>query len=330
MPQKLLAITNSNAGSADDESINRALNVLRGEAWVEVRSTADLGELTDALADAGDRTIVVAGGDGSLHAVVQVLHDLEQLTGSTLALLPLGTGNDFARTLGVPRSARRAARTVLDGRARPTDLIVDDQGRVTVNNVHIGAGAEAGDLGARWKKRLRKVSDLAGLGPASIGPANLGPLGVSALSLGPVSLGRFGYPLGALQTGIYPPLLRLQVEVDGEVVVGPDEQVLMVAVGNGATVGGGLPLTPDADPHDGWLDVLIATPTKLLDQLEYLIHLQAGSHEAYAGAQIVRGRTVSIRGEPFDCNSDGELDGPVVERTWRVLPEAYSMVVPPS
>jgi diacylglycerol kinase family enzyme len=42
----------------------------------------------------------------------------------------------------------------------------------------------------------------------------------------------------------------------------------------------------------------------------------------------VRGRTVTISGSPFDCNSDGEIDGPVGRRTWRILPAAYAMVVP--
>lgn len=330
MPQRLLVITNGRAGSADTEAVGKALTVLQREAWVEVRATHSLAELSDALADAGDRTIVVAGGDGSLHAVVQGLHDLGTLRGSTLGLLPLGTGNDFARTLGIPRSARRAARIILDGTPRPTDVVVDDQDQVTVNCAHIGAGAEAGERGARWKKRLHRISDTVGLGPITVGPANLGPLGVGTARLGPARLGRLGYPIGALQTAIYPPMIQARVEVDGVVVAESDQEVLMVALGNGATVGGGTPLVPGADPHDGWLDILIATPVSVRNQLEYLIHLQAGTHTTYASAQIVPGRSVSIVGTPFDCNSDGELDGPVTERTWRVRPAAYSMVVPAS
>ncbi|MFD0806612.1 diacylglycerol/lipid kinase family protein [Nocardioides caeni] len=323
MPQQLLVITNSAAGSADREAINKALTVLREEAWVEVRSTRDLDELSGALTGTAERTVVVAGGDGSIHAVVQCLHDLGELAGRTLALLPLGTGNDFARALGIPRSARKAARIVLEGHSRPTDLIVDDEGQVTVNNVHIGAGADAGQRGARWKKRLQVVSGVVGVGPVGLGPANLGHIG-----LGPTNLGKLGYPIGALQTAISPPVLNLRIEVDGEVVAEPDEKILMVAVGNGPTVGGGTALTPDADPHDGLVDVLIATPASLLDQVGYVLRLQAGSHETHAEARFVRGRSITVSGTPFDCNSDGEFSGPVGERTWQVLPAAYSMVVP--
>ncbi|HEX7739646.1 MAG TPA: diacylglycerol kinase family protein [Marmoricola sp.] len=327
MPERLLVITNRNAGTADDEAVNRALNVLREEAWAEVRSTGTMAELTDALTDSDHRTIVVAGGDGSLHAVVQALYDLGELGDRTLGLIPLGTGNDFARTLDIPRSARRSARIVLEGRPRHTDVVVDDDGRVTVNNVHMGAGVDAGDRGARWKARLHKISDTVGLGPIGLGPVNLGPLGIGAARVGPANLGKFGYPIGALQTAISPPMLEVSIEVDGKLVA-DDERVLMVAIGNGATVGGGTRLTPGADPHDGMLDILIATPAGLLDQLEYLIHLQAGRQEGYAKARLLRGRTITVRGRPFDVNSDGEIGGPVTERTWRVLPGAYSMLVP--
>ncbi|WP_436697844.1 diacylglycerol/lipid kinase family protein [Nocardioides sp. BYT-33-1] len=288
----LLLITNSDAGTADQEAVDAALAVLREGAEVEVRATASPEELADVLAGAGSRTIVAAGGDGSIHAVVQQLHSSGDLAGRTLGLIPLGTGNDFARTLGLPLDPEEAARVVLAGRTRPTDLVVDDEGQVTVNSVHLGAGAEAGKRGARWKARL----------------------------------GRIGYPIGALQTALHPPSLRIRVEVDDAVVVDVDQPVLMVAVGNGASVGGGTELTPDAQPHDGQVDVLIATPASTLARLGYLVRLPFARHEEHGDVRIVRGASVRVRGDAFDCNSDGEIDGPVTERAWRVLPAAYSMV----
>ena len=68
---------------------------------------------------AGCRRIVVAGGDGSLHAVVTALHRRHELASRTLGLIPLGTGNDFARTLGIPLDAGRGrGRARLAARAR--------------------------------------------------------------------------------------------------------------------------------------------------------------------------------------------------------------------
>jgi len=294
MATRLLLITNSDAGTADREAVDAALAVLRGAADVEVRGTSSPEELDGVLGEAEDRTIVVAGGDGSVHAVVQALHRRGDLAGRTLALIPLGTGNDFARTLGIPLDAEEAAHALLAGTPRPTDVVVDDEDRVTVNSVHLGAGAEAGKRGARWKERL----------------------------------GRIGYPIGALETALNPPSLRVRVEVDDAVVVDADQAVLMVAVGNGASVGGGTELTPDADPHDGVADVLVATPASPLARLAYLLRLPFGRQEGHADVRIVRGRTVRVSGTPFDCNSDGEIDGPVTARSWRVLPAAYAMVVP--
>lgn len=66
----------------------------------------------------------------------------------------------------------------------------------------------------------------------------------------------------------------------------------------------------------------------MLDQLEHLIHLQAGRHQkVFARARIVRGRFVRVSGEPFHCDSDCEIDGPVPERSWNVVPGADAMVV---
>ena len=290
----MLVITNSHAGSADAEACDAAVAVLRRHAAVEVAATSSPEELAEVLARRDGREVVVAGGDGSIHAVVQALYDADDLAGCVLALVPLGTGNDFARALGLPLDPAEAAQAVVDGRPRPTDLVVDDGGRVTVNSVHLGVSAEAGKHGARWKKRL----------------------------------GRIGYPIGAAQAALAPPHLRLDVQVDGRPVVSRSSQVLMVAVGNGASVGGGTELTPDADPHDGLVDVLVATPVSVPARLRYALLLMIGQHGRHTDTRILRGRAVRVTGTAFDCNSDGEIDGPVAAREWRVEPAAYSMVLP--
>lgn len=301
---RLLLITNASAGTADRDAINAALAVLRERADVEVAATSSPQELGEVLVTAAGRALVIVGGDGSVHAVLQSLHDADLLAAQPLALIPLGTGNDFARTLGIPLDPAEAAEVVLTGQQRPVDLIVDDLGDITANSVHVGAGAEAGARGAAWKKRL-------------------GSIGV-----GKVNLGKLGYPIGAARTALAPPTLHVRVEVDGVTLADLDDPVLMVAVGNGASVGGGTELTPDATPHDGLVDVLVATPAGPLARLGYALRLPFARHGDHDDVRLVRGREVRVAGSPFDCNSDGEISGPVRERTWRVLPAAYSMVVP--
>ena len=98
----LLVITNDDAGTADDEGLRSALAILREHCSVEVQSTSRPGELDGVLHRAASRRIVVAGGDGSLHAVISALYRRRDLSDAVVGLLPMGTGNDFARTLAIP------------------------------------------------------------------------------------------------------------------------------------------------------------------------------------------------------------------------------------
>ena len=295
----LLVIANADAGGSERESLELALEVLREHADVEVVSTSNPGELDGVLQRAGCRRLVVAGGDGSLHAVLAALHRRHELDRRPLGLLPLGTGNDFARALDFPLDPADAAMVLVTGELRRMDLIVDELGTVVVNSVHAGASAQASRRGARWKKRL-----------------------------GPYGFGILGYPVGALLAAVRPPFVRVRVEIDGEVVVDVDEHVLMVAVGNGTSVGGGTELTPEADPEDGRLDVMVSLATGPLTRLGYAWQLYRGSHEERDDVIARRGREVTVCGEEFWLAADGEISGPERRRSWHLQPAAYQLVVP--
>jgi YegS/Rv2252/BmrU family lipid kinase len=300
----LLVISNADAGPTDEESLQAALTILRSHTDVEVQATSNPGELNGALHRAGSRRIVVAGGDGSLHAVVSTLYRRNDLKSAVLGILPLGTGNDFARANDIPLDVEEAAQVLIDGEPRPMDLVVDEVGEVVVNNVHAGAGAQAGRRGAAWKERLHSVG------------------------VGRVNLGKLGYPIGGALAAVKPPFIRVAVEVDGELVVDMDKPILMVAVGNGATVGGGTELTPHADPEDGLVDVMVSRAIGPIARLGYGAKLMTGRHPERDDVVYLRGSTVSVSGEAFWCSADGEIYGPERHRTWRVEPAAYSLVVP--
>jgi YegS/Rv2252/BmrU family lipid kinase len=300
----LLVITNAEAGTCDEGPLELALAILREKASVEVQATSNPGELDGVLHRAGSRRIVVAGGDGSLHAVIAALHRRNDLKAAVLGLLPLGTGNDFARGTGIPLDIEEAARVILSGEVRAMDVVVDEVGEVVVNSVHVGAGANASRRGHRWKQRLGSVG------------------------VGKVNLGKLGYPIGALLTAWRPPIIRLRVEVDGEVVNDLDQPVLMVALGNGSSVGGGAQLTPEASPEDGRLDVMISRAVKPTERLMYAVRLGVARHHLAEEATYLRGSSVSVSGGPFWISADGEIHGPERQRTWHVEPSAYSMVMP--
>jgi diacylglycerol kinase (ATP) len=290
----LLLITNTEAGSADEHNLDRALAVLRAAADVEVAVTTNPGELDGVLHRRGGRQVVVAGGDGSLHAVIAALHRRNELAESVVGLVPLGTGNDFARGVGIPLDPEEAARVVVKGQLTKLDLIVDCLGEVVVNNVHIGVGAQA----SHNAQPLKKV------------------------------LGRFGYVLGAIAAAVNPPYVRLRIEVDGHEVADFAHPILMVAIGNGSRVGGGAAITPQADPGDGKMDVMVSFSTGPLAKIGYAVRFRLGRHHERDDVMYLRALSVTVSGQDFYCSADGELYGPERNRTWTLQPAAYSMPLP--
>jgi len=274
---------------------------------VEVQTTSKPGELDSALHRAGSRPIVVAGGDGSLHAVVAALHRRNDLKDAVLGLLPLGTGNDFARANDIPLDVEEAAATILEGHTRAMDLIVDEVGEIVVNSVHAGTGAQASRSGEKWKDRLHKIG------------------------IGGLNLGRLGYPIGALSAAVNPPFVRVRVEVDGQVIVDVDERILMVAVGNGPTVGGGTELTPYADPGNGqarvrlgYLQLAKNDCAAAERQFTYAIDGGLPGVDAYVGLATCLGRRndLAAAARALQFAKEREPDNPVVAANLGILQAA--------
>jgi diacylglycerol kinase (ATP) len=288
-----LLLTNAGAGSADGERVDAVVKILEAEGPVEAVLLGDATDLDQALDERAGRRLIVAGGDGTLHRTVAALHRRGELTDVELGLVPLGTGNDFARTAGVPLEPEAAANLLLTGTVQPVDLVVDDAGDIAVNNVHLGVGAEASRRGAVLKERL----------------------------------GRVGYPLGMLRASVSP-AFRLEVEIDGERVAMPNRPVLEVSIGNGATVGGGLPLNPGAEPTDGKLDVIVSYAAGPLRRISYGLDLLRARHPERGDVLRRSCDTVTVAGEPFYTSADGEVYGPVPRRTWTLERGALQMVLP--
>lgn len=289
-----LLITNADAGSNDSEQLTKALDVLRRHGDVEVAATSDQGELDGVLHRRGGRRVIVAGGDGSLHAVVAALHRRNELSDAVIGLLPLGTGNDFARGSDIPLDPEEAAELIVSADPRPVDLIVDCTGEIVVNNVHVGVGAQASRKAGKWKERL----------------------------------GRVGYPIGAALAAVNPPFVRLRIEVDGKEVADLAHPILMVSIGNNSSVGGGAELTPEADPESGKMDVMVSFAVGPLARFAYVAHLRKGEHHRRDDVLYLRASTVSISGQSFYCSADGEVYGPERTRTWHVEPAAFRMSLP--
>jgi diacylglycerol kinase (ATP) len=289
----MLVVTNELAGRTEAETVRKVVEELGGEPAVELVTCHQETDL-DAMLDRRDgRPVVVIGGDGSLHTMLKHLWGRGEAGSCPVGLIPLGTGNDFARGVGIPTDPVAAARLIRTGRPRPVDLIVDDAGGVVVNAVHVGAGAEAGIRARPLKRRLRRAA----------------------------------FPVGALLAGASVRGWRLRVEVDGHLLTTGRRPVLMAGLANAPSIAGGTAqLGPDASPTDGAVDVTVSLATGWLARVGYAAALVRGKHPERADVIHTRARTVRVTGGPFHVNADGELTGPVRERFWRVEPGAWQLL----
>ena len=266
----------------------------QGEGWsVEAVETAGPGHgaaLAADLSRAGAERVIAVGGDGIVHEVANGLLDVRG--GAALGVVPAGSGNDFAKLLGVHRhDPERAARRIAGATVRRFDA-----GRVAgeyfVNTLGFGFGPEV--------VRIRN--------------------GMPGLK------GFLSYLVPVLKAfaGFVPPVLEIRA---GELIEqGP---VMMVEVCNGTTAGGSYRFAPAADPADGALDVCVIRQVGLIRFLMALPKVMKGTHGTMREVRSTRARHVTIHsGEPLVMHLDGELRTPGIrECTISVEPACLPVLV---
>jgi len=244
----------------------------------------DLAEAEAAAAFDPDR-IVVAGGDGSLGCAAAAAAS----AGVPLAVLAVGTANDFARSLELPDEPEAAARLAVEGqRTRSLDL-GRMSGRPFVNAASAGLSPVA----------ARKAHGLKGA---------LGPL---------------AYAVGGLRAGLTAQPLSCRVGCDGsEVFAGGAWQVSVAVTG---AFGGGSEL--DADPRDGLLDVVVIEAGSRARLALRAYGLRAGSLERQSGTVSASGREILVETDgETGFNVDGELV-PGACFSFTIEPRAFELVV---
>jgi diacylglycerol kinase (ATP) len=262
----------------------------------------------EAVAEGFER-IVAAGGDGTVSVLASAL--LESNPGVECGMLPIGTGNDLAQSLGVPTRLDRAAALLSGGEATPIDAI------------HASAdGASAPECADR-QSEVGKVRELHAWN-AVVG--GFGGRISDRLSPGMKSLWRgFAYLRAAVaEFGELRPR-RVRLDIDGRVT---EQELLMLVIANGRYAGGGIPFVPGARVDDGWLDV-VAIRTVPIGRLAVLVpRVLAGRHMTDSSVEHTRARTVGVEAEPgFWFNVDGEtwVDG---SATFDLRPRALPFIRP--
>jgi len=282
----LVVIANPRAGRGKvDAALPQVERVLRDEGLdYRIVRTTHPGHATEVARHAlrnGERFLVAAGGDGTVHEVVNgmIRNGTPIAPDAVLAVVAAGSGCDFVRTFGLPGDAGSAARRLAGDRVRAIDV-----GTVTCTY---------GDA-----ERTRYFVNIAeaGLGGAVVArTARLGRF-----------LGGARYASGFWLTlpGFGPAPVRL--DADGQA---SSWRAFNVVVANCRFYGGGMQISPKSDPGDGLLDVLVMTGPKS-DAFATLPRVYRGTHLPHRNiAELRAGRIRLDADQPFPVEADGEVLG---------------------
>lgn len=259
--------------------------------------TRHASELARDATAAGASQLIVVGGDGTWHEVVHGCLDADR-PAPLLSLVPRGTGGDMRRSLGVPRDLDAALARARDARER-----IVDAGRLTWRTTDGATGREYF--------------------------ANIASIGMSAdvatrTDTGSVTKARLG-PLAFLLEGLGAALRRqrhpVRITLDDAPAI--TTTVVLCAVSNGRTFGGGMTIAPMADLTDGQFDIVWLEALPRLGVLSVLPSVYPGWHRYLPWVQHRRAARVTIElMAPCHVETDGEVPRASGVLTFEVLPRA--------
>ena len=291
----------SSGGGAAPEAVVPVARLLR-DAGARVDVTYSPGPkamtgLVDQAIGRGD-VVVSVGGDGMLSSLAGCV----SAAGGTLAVVPAGRGNDFARMLGLPDTAAEEAQMLLHHPVRSVDLISwtvpGAQPRIIAGSIYCGVDAHAAEIvdGVNWLPRSAQ------------------------------------YPYAAVRAfAAYRPV-RFVLSIDAEDYKFSASNVV---VANSAYYGKGMKIAPAAALDDGWLDIVVIEATSKLALMKALPSVYDGSHVSRPEVTVLRGRRIEIRADgargSVHVGGDGEPLGAVpglegAPGVAEVLPGALSII----
>jgi len=257
--------------------------------------------LVDLAADAirkGYTTLVVAGGDGSIGEVINGAAngwDEKSPFPITFGVIPLGTANDLADNIGIPRDLDAVARMIKNGKTRPIDLGKCNN-RYFLNNSAIG-------LEPYVTIKQEKIKRISGI------PR---------------------YLLAAVQAIMERPSWNAKIQWDDGLYEGP---ISLVSVGNGKRTGGVFFMTPHADPYDGRLTFIHGykkSRRSMFRVLPSAMKSGVGNISEQEGIHELHGTHLSIHlDRPSPAHTDGEIfDSWITDFEYKIFPSAVPILVP--
>jgi diacylglycerol kinase (ATP) len=281
-------------------NIRRLADEYGGADWTGTVYQGHAAELAENAAREGYKRVVATGGDGTIHEVINGLMAVDADKRPLLGVVPVGSGNDFAGTMKIPRDSEEALRKVFTGSPRPIDVafMQDDTGRREY-----------------WMNTL-------GMGFDAI--VNYHSHNV------PVFQGFMIYFLAVFRTMVenYNPF-KIQGTMDGAHY---EKETLMFTVCNGRREGGGFLLAPDALQDDGILNYTVANVIPRWKMLSAIPHFINGTHNTLDYIQTGQLKKLAFKSnKPLWIHADGEtfaaFSSQVMELTLEVVPNAIQIIL---
>lgn len=244
-------------------------------------------ELAEAAYAAGERLIVAVGGDGTLSETASVLYTKQDVV---MGMFPFGTGNDIAKALGLPTEPEAAVELLLSGSQRRMDIGLANE-QPFINVAGLGFDVDVLVNTERFKKRFH---------------------------------GMLPYVFGILRTMFHLNRIPAKVTANGEVI---ETTMLLCAVGNGTHIGGGMAVTPNADPYDGLFDVCLVRSVNIFTFVALLPSFIKGKHVNKKPCTCFRTSQITVECAPTLLDIDGEVtnSSPV---TFKNLQSALTVIAP--
>ncbi len=250
----------------------------------------------------GYRKILVAGGDGAFHEALSgvMMQDAVPSTDVTLGLIPIGSGNDWARYHQIPTNVKRAVEIIVRGKKFIQDVVKCET---------------KGDDG---QPMLRYMANIGGLGL----DAHVCRLYTAARKKG--EGGAMLYYKCLLRAFFHYKMKHFRITADGEDFY--DDEALSVALGNGKYCGGGMMQTPDAAFDDGLIDM---TVTGRLSKVKFVAKVRTlfnGTIKTLREVEYERAKCFHIEAEPASyVEIDGEACG-TTPATFTIIPLAINVI----
>ncbi len=267
-----------NGGSGKAESVEELRTSLLDTTttWVEMTRDVDLRSEIEKAIDGGCETVIAAGGDGTVNAVVNALMKVDEQRRPSFAIVPLGTANDFSGTLAIPDDVDQAVQLFQTTRPTLVDMVRISGDGFERYYANVAAGGNCVRVSEQLTDELKK---------------RWGPLSYIRGSVG---------VLADMET------YRITAEVDGERFEQLDSWAVLVA--NGRTNAGRIEVAPEASPHDGMLDVIIIKDGSVLDMVEIVAGNLTGSFLECDQVIFRQAKRLQLRSDPpMRFTLDGEV-----------------------